>query len=75
MSLVIAFLVGEAVGTIITFLLRRGEHIGTLIVDDSEKGESPMLFLEVIQSKFGKLSKKKGYVSFKVVRKSISSHK
>ncbi len=75
MALVITFLIGEAAGSIITFLLRRGEHIGSLIVDDSEQNESPMLFLEVARSKIGKLNKKKGYVSFRIVRKSVSAHK
>ena len=71
-KLIIAFLVGVLIGTIIYAIAVKTASIGTLRIDQSDPDDSPYLFLEIKQG-VNVISSKK-YVIMKVERKNYISH-
>lgn len=71
-KLIIAFLVGVLIGTIIYAIAVKTASIGTLRIDQSDPDDSPYLFLE-LDKNIAYISSKK-YVIMKVNLKNYISH-
>lgn len=70
-KMIIVFLVGVLIGTIIYAIAVKTASVGTLRIDQSDPDESPYLFLELKDTN-AIFSKK--YVTMKVERKNFISH-
>ena len=71
-KLIIAFLAGVLIGTIIYAIAVKTASVGTLRIDQSDPEDSPYLFLELDKTLPTIVSKK--YVIMKVERKNYISH-
>ena len=70
-KMIIAFLVGVLIGTIIYAIAVKTASVGTLRIDQSDPDDSPYLFLE-LKNTNAIFSKK--YVTMKVELKNYISH-
>ena len=73
MEIFIACLLGCLFGCVITVVVFRVKHIGTLRIDSSDPYEGPYMFLE-LKKDVGNIGRKK-YVILKVNTKSYISQK
>lgn len=71
-KLIIAFLAGVLIGTIIYAIAVKTASVGTLRIDQSDPEDSPYLFLELDKTLPAIVSKK--YVIMKVNLKNYISH-
>lgn len=71
-KMIIAFLVGVLIGTIIYAIAVKTASIGTLRIDQSDPEDSPYLFLELNKNITAISSKK--YVTMKVDLRNYISH-
>ena len=71
-KLIIAFLAGVLIGTIIYAIAVKTASVGTLRIDQSDPEDSPYLFLELKRNVHIISSKK--YVIMEVERKNYISH-
>lgn len=71
-KLIIAFLLGVLIGTIIYAIAVKTASVGTLRIDQSDPEDSPYLFLELNKNVHIITSKK--YVTMKVERRNYISH-
>ena len=70
--MIIVFLAGVLIGTIIYAIAVKTASVGTLRIDQSDPEDSPYLFLELDKNLSTIYSKK--YVTMKVERKNYISH-
>ena len=71
-KMIIVFLAGVLIGTIIYAIAVKTASVGTLRIDQSDPEDSPYLFLELEKNLSAIVSKK--YVTMKVERKNYISH-
>lgn len=71
-KMIIVFLAGVLIGTIIYAIAVKTASVGTLRIDQSDPEDSPYLFLE-LDKNLATISSKK-YVTMKVERKNYISH-
>lgn len=71
-KLIIAFLVGVLIGTIIYAIAVKTASVGTLRIDQSDPEDSPYLFLEL--DKHVAIISSKKYIIMKVERRNYISH-
>mgnify|MGYP003609134210 CR=1 FL=1 len=72
MNLIIMFVVGILVGSVITLFVFRMRSVGSLRIDTSDPEDGPYLFLELTKD-VGIVYQRK-YVTFKVNTKSYIPH-
>ena len=71
-KMIIAFLVGVLIGTILYAIAMKTASVGTLRIDQSDPEDSPYLFLELKKNVNNIASNK--YVIMKVKRENYISH-